>query len=649
MELMSLFAKLTLDKEQYDKALEEAEKDAKDLKVPTPEIPKPETEEFKKGLDEAEGTGNLFVEVMRGVWDGLKDAIVTTGIVGLVSGIIGAMREGISLAINNGKAISDGAKKLQLSTKSYQEYEYILKKSNMGVKDLSTALKRMDELKGGQKLTEQQTKWLGELGVNAEEAADREELLAQTMAALSKYEGNDKGLIISWLFGSNQNWAGFFDQSEKEIKDLKKEADDLGYVMSDESIENAVKFNETTEKISTQIESIKRAFGESILPMITDAVNGIATIIAFFAGSGEKSLSDMWADDDKQFSKELITIEGTAAAAETLADKLLAMGDTSKMTADQYEIWKGTAESLIELVPSLGEVIDTETGQISANSDEIKENIKQWENLAKQKALQALKEKKYQDIVEKNEDLIEKSVEANKKAAEAEKARREAAGKFSEKMQEYGLGSLDMNGDIDQQISDVMSRLAAGGEQYESELLGLGVSLKQYGEASTEAGKAQADVDRLTEELKKGEEEYKNWVSTAEEMYGIQAEEAKSAASETEAYVKTLEGLPRHIKTTLELEYKGMNVPRPFATGSAYIPYDNFPALLHRGERVLTATENRRGSDSNVDFTAMEDKIIAAIRSGMEGATVRSYLNGKDITAEVSRENMQQVKARRFR
>ena len=79
------------------------------------------------------------------------------------------------------------------------------------------------------------------------------------------------------------------------------------------------------------------------------------------------------------------------------------------------------------------------------------------------------------------------------------------------------------------------------------------------------------------------------------------------------------------------------------------IPYDNYHAILHRGERVLTATENRRGSESNVDFTAMEDKIIAAIRSGMEGATVRSYLNGKDITAEVSRENMVQVKARRFR
>ena len=30
-----------------------------------------------------------------------------------------------------------------------------------------------------------------------------------------------------------------------------------------------------------------------------------------------------------------------------------------------------------------------------------------------------------------------------------------------------------------------------------------------------------------------------------------------------------------------------------FAVGLDYVPYDNFPALLHQGERVLTAAEAR--------------------------------------------------------
>ena len=158
MDLMTLLAKLTLDKEQYDEGLKEAEKSAENLTLPQPTLPKPDNQPFNDGLKESEETGNWFREVMSGVWEGVRDAIITTGIVGVVGSIIGAMRQGISLAVNNGKAISDSAKNLQISTRSYQEYEYVLGKSNLRVKDLSTALKRMDELKGGKKLSDEQKK-----------------------------------------------------------------------------------------------------------------------------------------------------------------------------------------------------------------------------------------------------------------------------------------------------------------------------------------------------------------------------------------------------------------------------------------------------------------------------------------------------------
>ena len=105
-------------------------------------------------------------------------------------------------------------------------------------------------------------------------------------------------------------------------------------------------------------------------------------------------------------------------------------------------------------------------------------------------------------------------------------------------------------------------------------------------------------------------------------------------------------------------EWKGNTIlvdPKANAPGHAkglnYVPYDNYPALLHRGEQVLTASQarsNREGTGSSIDLSGLSQAIQAAVRAGMEGATVRSYLNGRDITDEVNRNQIKQIKARRY-
>ena len=66
---------------------------------------------------------------------------------------------------------------------------------------------------------------------------------------------------------------------------------------------------------------------------------------------------------------------------------------------------------------------------------------------------------------------------------------------------------------------------------------------------------------------------------------------------------------PSGIKTASNVSYLNDLTPEQIINGSyayglSYVPYDNYPALLHQGERVLTASENRsRGSGVQVSIT----------------------------------------------
>lgn len=648
MELMSLLAKLTLDKQEYDKGLKEAENDAKGLKIDTPKIPKPDNTDFDAGLKEAEETGNLFKEVMTGVWQGVKDAIVVTGITSAVMGVVGAMRQGIDMAIETGDAIDKGAKNLGISTKAYQEYEYALGKSGLKVKDLSKTMDGLGKILSGD-LTDKQKKYVDELkemGFVADEAAGNEKNLASMMKALADYQGTDKGAIIDWLFGSNLNWNGFFDQTSSDIDGLKKKAADMGMIMPDEAIQNAVEFKDTTEEINNRIEAMKRSFGESILPALKDISKTMLEIMNWFSG-GDKSLDETFTDINKQTEAAKQNLEATSSTATAMIDKLSSMGDYWTLDERGQKTWNALADEFIATYPQFAEFIDKENKVINGNTEEIKENIRQWTLREKQRLVDENVAAKREAVAKQYADALDKEVEAEVKEAEASGKRADALKEINDALKAAGMKELGENATT-QEMRDAKTalRIAAGDDTTQMQRVNeLGSAyLTTLGEAEklrNEANNLYADADEAQANL----EAYS--AKLAEKM-GLSAEQTDAETEKVNALGSAVNNLPDskiiHIGVETDTGFTGYTK----AIGDGYIPFDNYPALLHRGERVLTATENRKGEGSGTDLSHLEERIAAAIRAGMEGVSVNSYLNGRNVTAEVNRNNMRDVKGRRF-
>lgn len=716
MELFSLLAKLTLDATDFDKALSQAEQkagsidldepelgldtsdfdsgiddansaevddldspelglddadfdsgidDANDAEVDDPDTPSLDldTSDFEAGVSQAESTGSQFGSIMSEVFENIKGALVTTGIVGAVTGIVTSLKEGVALAGKTGDAIDKQSQKMNLSAKAYQEWNYALGLSGASIDDLNRGLRTWQQSAGDEKKAEELGAAFEALGIDAGNAMDAIEraasghgtldsLLNLTMGKLADYSGGDKGYLVSVLFGKNANGLNaLLNSTSSEIADMRQEANDLGLIMTDEEVKNAAAYMDATSRLEQSIQGLKTSFVADLMPVITDAVNGLAKIVAFFnPRNADQTLSSIFKDTDKELSKDLVTIEGTGDAAMEMVDKLLKMGDAQKLNAEQQAEWKSTAQWLIEKIPSLSGVIDTDTLSINGNKEAITANINEWKRLATQRAITEAKERKYQAMLETNAEVIDAQATARARANDAQAKENERVAEANRLLRE--------NQDLATAFSGAFgeTQVSKGAENYQkmmewledvgfefadtTNLLDLA---EEYNTITKEQRTAESEAAKYGDQLEKAQAEYDSWVQAIEEMYGTAGETATDATSDVDALNEAINKLPN--QKLIHIGVTGFEKLMGRAIGDKYVPFD-MPVMVHRGEEIRTATAVRR--DRGTDLSGLEDRIEAAIRAGMENATVNSFINGRRVTDDVNRDQVRRLKARRF-
>ena len=226
--------------------------------------------------------GGAFNKVLKG---GAAFASVAIAGIGTVSA---AVTNGAKQVAEYGDEIDKMSQKVGLSAESYQKWDYVMQISGTEMANMTTGLKtltnKLDDAKNGS-ASAQET--FARLGLSMDDLAtmSREEVFAATITAFQGMEESaERAALANDLFGrSGQELAPLFNTTAEETAALMQEVQDLGGVMSGDSVKAAAAYKDALTGLQTAIGGLSRGFISELLPSLTKVVDGLSNL---FSGNG---------------------------------------------------------------------------------------------------------------------------------------------------------------------------------------------------------------------------------------------------------------------------------------------------------------------------------------------------------------------------
>ena len=206
---------------------------------------------------------------------------VAKGAAALGAGAVAAGAAIYKMADNTAQAtdrIDKGRQALGMSVEGYQEWAYVLSQNGADIDKLGTAMKTLSNVMDGS--SKQGVTALEKLGVSFQ-GLNQEEAFAAAVTGLQGLSDETlKAQIAQDLFGRQyQDLMPLLNQTAEGTSELTKRAHDLGLVMSSETVDAGVKLGDTLDDVKGAFGMLVTELGASLMPMVQTAAEFLLSML----------------------------------------------------------------------------------------------------------------------------------------------------------------------------------------------------------------------------------------------------------------------------------------------------------------------------------------------------------------------------------
>lgn len=531
--------------------------------------------------------------------------------VGTGAAAIGTAAYGLaSKTASHADEIDKVSQKLGLSRESYQEWDYVLSQAGVEVTNMTTGFKtftnKMDDAKNG---SASALKMFEKLGISLDDlnSMSREDAFNAVITAMQGMEDStERAALANDLFGkSGQELTALFNQTAEQTEELKNKAHELGMVMSDEAVDAGVGLVDTMDTLKKAGEGLFNSLGTIAMPIIQKVADALIKAVPAAQKFMEKFLPTVQSAFEAVVPPLMQLGEALLPAIMNAVEQLLPVFQNLATTV--LPIIVGLIESF---APLLTEIISAVLPMLS---DLLALILPLIGDLA-EAILPALT-----TLIEALMPLLKPLMEALKSIIEAILPPLTEAIKF---LTEKVLPPLQEAFKVLAEI--VTSRLKGALESIKNifdnvkgVLSGIIDFVKNVFTGNWRG--AWDAVAKIFSNIWSGiKEAFKipiNWI-----IDGING------------FIRGINKIqiPDWVPLVGGKGFKLGEIPR-LRIGMEYVPYDDMPALLHRGERVLTASENKKYNETERLQASETSKQAAVIKIEFgEKSIYINRLDGKD-------------------